>query len=138
MYALLLLQANTFQAVIATDGLETFVLFIYADIEWGDGATVGFNAGDGNRSIVVTTQPLDLETGSNVGVTGLYINRVDLFDPTDGEKIKHITLHVTKNLLGMSTYQHCISKSFVLSDYSDVQFFLPSYHWVQPNNLLCV
>ena len=88
MYALLLLQANTFQAVIATDGLETFVLFIYADIEWGDGATVGFNAGDGNRSIVVTTQPLDLETGSNVGVTGLYINRVDLFDPTDGEKIK--------------------------------------------------
>ena len=88
VYALLLQQANTFQAVIATDGLETFVLFIYADIEWGDGATVGFNAGDSVRSIVVTTPPLDVETGSNVGVTGLYINRVDLFDPTDGEKIK--------------------------------------------------
>ena len=103
VYALLLLQANTFQAVIATDGLETFVLFIYADIEWGDDATVGFNAGDSVRSIVVITPPLDLETGSNVGVTGLYINRVDLFDPTDGEKIKLFALRVTKNLFGMST-----------------------------------
>ena len=74
--------------MIATDGQQTYALFIYGDIEWGTDATVGFNAGDGNRSIVVTTQPLDVETGSNVGVTGLYINRVDLFDPTDGEKIK--------------------------------------------------
>ena len=87
MYALLLLQANTFQAVVATDGQQTFVLFIYAAIEWGDGATIGFNAGDGIRSLVVTTQPLDVATGSNIGVTGLYINRVDLFDPSDGEKI---------------------------------------------------
>ena len=87
----LLLQANTFQAVIATDGQRTFVLFIYGDIEWGNDATVGFNAGDGMRSIVVTTQPLDVATGSNVGVTGLYINRVDLsaiLSPSDGEKIK--------------------------------------------------
>ena len=87
----LLLQANTFQAVIATDGQRTFVLFIYGDIEWGNSATIGFNAGDGIRSIVVTTQPLDVATGSNVGVTGLYINRVDLsviLSPSDGEKIK--------------------------------------------------
>ena len=87
----LLLQANTFQAVIATDGQRTYALFIYADIEWGNSATVGFNAGDGNRSIVVTTQPLDVETGSNVGVTGLYINRVDLsmiLGPSNGENIK--------------------------------------------------
>ena len=96
VYALLLLQtntvrANTFQAVIATDGLETFVIFIYGDIEWGNRATIGFNAGDGVRSIVVTTRPLDVETGSNVGVTGLYINQIDLsviLGPSDGEKIK--------------------------------------------------
>ena len=59
--------------MIATDGQRTFALFIYGDIEWGDDATIGFNAGDGVRSIVVTTRPLDVETGSNVGVTGLYI-----------------------------------------------------------------
>ena len=79
--------------MIATDGQQTFVLFIYGDIEWGDDATVGFNAGVGNRSIVVTTQPLDVQTGSNVGVTGLYINRIDLFSilgPDGGEKLKQI------------------------------------------------
>ena len=77
--------------MIATDGQRTFALFIYGDIEWGDDATVGFNAGDGNRSLVVTTQPLDVETESNVGVTGLYINRIDLssiLSPDDGEKLK--------------------------------------------------
>ena len=31
----------------------------------------------------------------------------------------------------------CISNFFVLSDYSDVPFVLPSYNWVQPNDLLC-
>ena len=119
----LLLQANTFQAVIATDGQRTFAIFIYADMEWGNSATVGFNAGDGIRSIVVTTQPLDVETGSNVGVTGLYINRIDLsviLTPTDGEKIKLLHCMLLK-LLGVSTYQQfCISNPFVLSDYFNV------------------
>ena len=94
VYTLLFLQANTFQAVIATDGQKTFALFIYGDIEWGDNdTTIGFNAGDGVRSIVVTTQPLDVETGSNVGVTGLYINRIDLssiLSPDDGEKLNSL------------------------------------------------
>ena len=105
------MQANTFQTVIATDGQKTFAFFIYAAIEWGNDATVGFNAGDGIRSIVVTTQPLDVATGSNVGVTGLYINRIDLssiLGPSDGEKLKllHCMLlqicwecqHATNNL----------------------------------------
>ena len=97
----LLLQANTFQAVIATDGQRTYALFIYGDIEWGNRATVGFNAGDGNRSIVVTTRPLDVETGSNVGVTGLYINRIDLstiLSPSDGEKIKLLHCMLLKKI----------------------------------------
>ena len=90
--------------MIATDGQKTFALFIYGDIEWGDDATIGFNAGDGVRSIVVTTRPLDVETGSNVGVTGLYINRIDLssiLSPDDGEKL-------SKNLLGMSQFTFLI------------------------------
>ena len=67
--------------VIAADGQETFVFFIYGDIQWGDGANIGFNAGDGSRSFMVpgalTNQTLNIEDGSNVDVTGLYIYRVD-------------------------------------------------------------
>ena len=120
MYALLLLQptdrqANTFQAVITTDGLRTFVLFIYANIQWGNRATIGFNAGDGVRSIVVTTRPLDVETGSNVGVTGLYINRIDLssiLSPDDGEKLLHgILLEISWECQNMPTI--CISNFFL-------------------------
>ena len=94
MYALLL-QANTFQVVIATDGQRTFVFFIYGDIEWGDDANIGFDAGDGVRSFMVpgalTSQSINIEDGSNVDVTGLYIYRVDLplvLGPNDGEKLK--------------------------------------------------
>ena len=93
----LLLQANTFQVVIATDGQQTFVFFIYGDIEWGDDANIGFNAGDGVRSFMLpgalTNQSMNVEDGSNVDVRGLYIYRVDLssiLDPNDGKKLKII------------------------------------------------
>ena len=144
VYALLLLQptdrqANTFQAVIATDGQRTFVLFIYANIQWGNRATIGFNAGDGVRSIVVTTRPRDVETGSNVGVTGLYINRIDLssiLSPSNGEKLLHgMLLEISWECQNMPTI--CISNFFVVSNCSDVPFFLTSYIWVQPNDLFC-
>ena len=32
--------------VIAADGQVPFVFFIYGQIQWGDGANIGFNAGD--------------------------------------------------------------------------------------------
>ena len=86
-----LLQANTFQVVIATDGQRTFVFFIYGDIEWGDDANIGFNAGDGIRSFMLpgalTNQSVNVEDGSNVDVRGLYIYRVDLPSILDGEKL---------------------------------------------------
>ena len=88
---IVLFQANTFQVVIATDGQETFVFFIYGDIEWGDGANIGFNAGDGIRSFMIpgalTAQSRNIEDGSNVNVTGVYIYRVDscsVLGPNDG------------------------------------------------------
>ena len=88
------MQANTFQAVIVADQQMTFVFFIYGDIQWGDGANIGFDAGDGTRSFMVphalTRQALNIDDGSNVGVTGLYIYRVDLcsvIGPIDGEKL---------------------------------------------------
>ena len=88
-------QANTFQAVIVADQQMTFVFFIYGDIQWGDGANIGFDGQDGTRFFMVpgalTSQTLNIDEGSNVGVTGLYIYRVDLcsvLGPIDGEKPK--------------------------------------------------
>ena len=42
-----ILQTNTFQAVLVTDGTNSFAIFIYGcgDLEWGSGATIGFGAG---------------------------------------------------------------------------------------------
>ena len=90
------MQANTFQAVIAADQQMTFVFFIYGDIQWGSGANIGFDAGDGTSYFMVpgvlTNQVLNIDEGSNVGVRGVYIYRVDLcsvFGPNNGEKPKH-------------------------------------------------
>ena len=81
--------------VVAADQQMTFVFFIYGDIQWGDGANIGFNAGDGTRYFMdpgaLTNQTLNIDEGSNVGVTGVYIYRVDLpacsvLGPKNGEK----------------------------------------------------
>ena len=86
------LLTNSLQAVMATDGQATFIFFIYSDIEWGI-ANIGFNAGDGVRSFMVpgalTSQTMNIDMGSNVNISGLYIYRVDqnvVFEPT-GEPI---------------------------------------------------
>ena len=91
----LLLQENSFQVVIAADQQVTFVFFMYGDIQWGGRANIGFNAGDGTRFFMVpgalTNQVLNIDKESNVGVTRVYIYRVDLpacsvLGPRDGEK----------------------------------------------------
>ena len=86
----MLLQENSFQVVIATDGQRTFVFFIYGEIEWGF-ANIGFNAGDNVRSFMVpgalTFDSVNIEEGSNVGRTGVYLYRVDqcsIIDPNNG------------------------------------------------------
>ena len=75
------------------DQQMTFVFFIYGDIQWSEGANIGFNAGDGTRFFMdlraLTSQTLNIDEGSNVGVRGVYIYRVDLcsvLGPNDGEK----------------------------------------------------
>jgi len=86
---LFVLQANTFQVVIAADQQMTFVFFIYGEIQWSDGANIGFDAGDGTSFFMVpgalTNQTLNIDKGSNVGVTGLYIYRADcsIIGPSD-------------------------------------------------------
>ena len=84
------IQVNTFQAVLATDGNATYVMFLYRDIQWGDGETgVGFNAGDGIRGFNLpetnTTEGiLNLAKRSNVcpDYPGVYFFRVDQSDIT--------------------------------------------------------
>ena len=92
----LLLQNNTFQCVLVTDEVTSFVIFNYADgqIRWTTGtasggvngtggteAQVGFNAGDGVRFFSVpgsqTPDIINIDTTSNVGVAGVWVFRVD-------------------------------------------------------------
>lgn len=75
------LQLSTFQAVLATDGRMSYVLFYYVSVEGlnDDPEFVHFNAGDGGTTFV-NPEGIDTSTlveGSNVGIRGLYIFRVD-------------------------------------------------------------
>lgn len=68
---------NTFQVVIATDGVQTYVIFNYLSIQWGErGATIGFNAGDGINF-------LNLLTPASVGMF-----LAPHFTPTDSSSWK--------------------------------------------------
>ena len=89
----------------------TFVFFIYGDIQWGPGASIGFDAGDGTRYFMVpgalTNKTLNIDEGSNVDVTRLYIYRVDLcsvLGPIDGEKPKILLVVFTiRNIFWTNT-----------------------------------
>ena len=77
------MQVNTFQAVVATDGSATYVMFLYEDIQWATTNTsIGFNAGDGVRGYnlnVSSEDLLDLESKSNIGpdFPGVFLFRVN-------------------------------------------------------------
>ena len=74
------MQENTYQAVIATDGSETYVVFLYQRISWSRLTTVGFNAGSGFRGynlFVTFDEILNLPNLSNVGIPGAFYFRVD-------------------------------------------------------------
>ena len=89
-------QKNTFQCVLATNGTKSYVIFLYADLQWaapnqcnGNGvctpdanpAQVGFSAGDGMKYFTVngfgTDAVLSLNSTSNVGRPGVWIFQVD-------------------------------------------------------------
>lgn len=90
------MQTNTFQCILTSNGLQSFVIFLYADglIQWttgdasggsgglgGTAAQVGFNAGDGIRFASVpdsrTPDIINIASTSNVGQGGVWIFRVD-------------------------------------------------------------
>lgn len=85
------IHTNTFQLVIASDGRDSYALFLYPErgINWirGDGkeaitsqdpdAQAGFDAGDGRRYLTLpgsgNREVQNLPGWSNCGVTGLFI-----------------------------------------------------------------
>ena len=90
------IQTNTFQCVLATDGLQSFAIFLYADgeIQWTTGdasggsnglggtpAQVGFNAGDGVNYAAVpasrTADIINIASTSNVGTPGVWIFQIN-------------------------------------------------------------
>ncbi|XP_040550999.1 sushi, nidogen and EGF-like domain-containing protein 1 [Gallus gallus] len=96
-------KTNTFQAVLATDGVASFIILNYGDIQWTTGianqgdphsglggvpAQAGFNSGDdvhyynipGSRTPAV----LHINRTSNIGVPGRWVFRVDEFTVTEG------------------------------------------------------
>ena len=110
-------QTNTFQCAIASDGLNTFVIFLYADgaITWttGEGgsnfegtpAQVGFDAGaSSNNSHSVegsfTDDIINVDKRSNVGINGLFVFQVNQAEIIG--KIEIHTVHVT--LLRLKSY----------------------------------
>ena len=85
MYCYILLQTNTFQCVLATDGYESYVIFLYAHkrIQWSNDifnrmhAVAGISAGDGNNFNTIpesqTSDIINIDETSNVGIPGVWM-----------------------------------------------------------------
>jgi len=81
-------QTNTFQCLLATDGVESFVIYLYAHerIQWTTGdysgtpAIAGINAGDGYTSVSIpgsgTPDIINIDETSNVGMPGVWMFQV--------------------------------------------------------------
>lgn len=79
-----------FQAVIASDGSHSYILFLYGDLQWSTGdsdggsggtggapAVAGINAGDGENYFLLpgsgTASVLNLDSDSNIAVDGQFV-----------------------------------------------------------------
>ena len=85
---------NSFQVVLATDAVSSYVIFRYGEIQWttgdksggsggfgGSEAVVGFNAGDRINyvSVIGSGMPeiVDIETQTNIMRPGVFMFRTD-------------------------------------------------------------
>nr|XP_022329841.1 sushi, nidogen and EGF-like domain-containing protein 1 [Crassostrea virginica] len=84
-------QWNTFQLVLITNGIQSFVVFNYNKITWTKSSQVGFNAGDGVNYFAVpgsmTDSMLNLPQMSNIGIPGQFVFRVDQTNITNADVI---------------------------------------------------
>ena len=66
---------------MATNGQESYVIFLYGDIQWSSGSTtIGFNSLHREQFLNVFINSenfLDIENTSNVDIPGMYAFRVD-------------------------------------------------------------
>lgn len=117
--SLFIKQTNTLQIILATNGNDSYAIFLYADglIQWTTGdasggsggfggtpAQAGFNAGDGINYATVpgsrTSQIVNISMTSNVGVPGMWTFKIT----------KDI---ISANTTGMHMFMSYQSKSLV-------------------------
>jgi len=69
----------SFQAVLATDGVQSFSRFIYSHINPGVAYTVGFNKGDSVTGITIgsTNATLNVTTVTDPATTSTNVYRID-------------------------------------------------------------
>ena len=74
---------NTFQAVLATNGLYSFIIFNYGQMSWpnnnssGETFVSGYNLGEEDAYYAMTNVSSELYASSNVGIPSKWIFRVD-------------------------------------------------------------
>uniref|UniRef100_A0AC34Q1U3 NIDO domain-containing protein n=1 Tax=Panagrolaimus sp. JU765 TaxID=591449 RepID=A0AC34Q1U3_9BILA len=105
-------KRNTFQCALGTNGVESFAIFYYNDIQWTTGsasegtdglggipAQIGFDSGDGqNRNMLnvsCTDEVINVADMSNVGLSGVFIFQIDSISIQTGSTIT--ALPVTKS-----------------------------------------
>ena len=77
-------QTNTFQCILVSDAVRSYIIFLYADglIQWPPtGAQVGLNAGDNINYLNIpgsrTPSILNITQMSNVGIGGKWVFQVN-------------------------------------------------------------
>ena len=67
--------------VLGTDANKSVAIFIYDDIQWGGGAQIGFNAGDGHTQLMLsealTDRTLNINNLTNIDQRGIFAFRID-------------------------------------------------------------
>lgn len=81
-------------------------LFLYKDIQWGEEAQIGFNAGDGFSSFslpgALTEVTTDIDEQSNVYHPGVFIYRIDSELSLLTNLLKQLYIYSTKCVLWSS------------------------------------
>ena len=68
---------NTFQVVLTADNSQSYILFLYGDLQWGEDAQIGFSVGGGQFPFSLTEDATNVEHLSNVGIPGVFVISLD-------------------------------------------------------------
>lgn len=77
---------NSFQVLLASDGTQSYVIFVYGEIEWAFGATIGFySRNEPFYYFNLLTDRSVLRFSTNIDASGIFGYRVDqnhILEPT--------------------------------------------------------